>query len=239
MATESMHLSKAPIVEAIIAFDFVTAPGDLEGLRESFFKQIKSEYPTQAPIKRAQVNFDANGSTGETSIVGSRCLSSDGKNVCAISESSFLCSRLQPYSDWESLRTEFRRLWEIFNSLGKVQIRKAAVRYINKIFIPSGSEIFDSIYTYPKLADGLPDAVYASFIRLEIAIPEPGGTLIVTEGVLPPERPNFVAIALDHDLQFPITEKAGDVWELLEKARELKNQYFFASISPEVLKEYL
>lgn len=233
------HLSKAPIVEATIAFDFVAAPEELSRLRDSFFKSIEPEYPSQTPIRKAQITFTEGGSSGHTSdVVGYRCLTADGKNVCAVIERSFICSRLAPYEDWERLLCEFRRLWEIFASLHKVQISKVAVRYINKILVPLGREIFDWIYTFPKLAPDLPQDMFGVFVRLEIVIPQPPGTLIVTEAKLPPENEQFVAIALDHDLQFPMTDETGDVWALLAKARELKNQYFFASVSEERLKEY-
>ena len=62
---------------------------------------------------------------------------------------------------------------------------------------------------------------------------------MITEAQLPTERPGFVTAVLDHDLQFQITPESTDVWSLLEKARELKNQYFFASLSDELIKEYL
>ena len=238
MANEPQHLRNAPIVEAMIAFDFVVASGKLDDLRDSFLEQIRSRYPNQVPIQKAEITFNAEGSTGKTNQVGVRCASLDGKNVCAVNENTFICSRLHPYENWESLSSEFRHLWEVFAASGTVLVTKVAVRYINKIFIREGSEIFDSVFTYPKLADGLPKDTFSVFLRLQLAIPEPQGILIVTEAQLPPEKPQFVAIALDHDLQFPITVQTGDVWELLEKARQLKNQYFFASISDELLKEY-
>jgi uncharacterized protein (TIGR04255 family) len=238
MVNEPRHLTKAPIVEAMIAFDFVVNSGDLGDVRTGFFEKIKPDYPVQAPIRKAQVTFNREGSSGQTSEVGSRCVSSDGKNVCSISERTFTCSRLEPYQDWHSLRSEFQRLWEIFASSAEIQITKAAIRYINKIFIREGTEIFDSIFTYPKLADGLPQDMFGVFVRLHLSVSEPAGILIVTEAQLPPERPDYVGIALDHDLHFPIRADSGDVWTLLERARDLKNQYFFASISEDLLKEY-
>jgi uncharacterized protein (TIGR04255 family) len=239
MAFEPQHLKNAPIVEAMIAFDFIVAGGELGQIRRSFIEQIRVEYPTQTAIQKAEVTFSPEGSTGKTNEVGSRCVSTDGKNVCTISEQTFICSRLHPYENWESLRSEFRRLWQIFASFGEVKVTKVAVRYINKILLREGSEIFDSVYTYPKIADGLPQNTFNVFVRLQIAIPEPPGILIVTEAQLPPEKPQFVAIALDHDLQFPVTEDTANIWALLERARELKNRYFFESISEELMKEYL
>ncbi len=238
MANEPQHLKNAPIVEAMIAFDFVVVSGKLDDLRDAFVERIRSRYPNQAPIQKGEITFNAEGSTGKTSRVGVRCVSLDGKNVCAVHENTFVCSRLHPYENWESLRSEFRQLWEVFTTSGGILVTKVAVRYINKIFIREGTEIFDSVFTYPKLADGLPQSMFGVFVRLELAIPEPPGILLVTEAKLPPEKPEFVAIALDHDLQFPITEQTGDVWKLLERARQLKNQYFFASISDALLKEY-
>jgi uncharacterized protein (TIGR04255 family) len=239
MANETQHLKNAPIVEAMIAFDFLVANGDLADLRRAFLEQIQSEYGNQMPLRKAEVTFSADGSSGKTDEVGARCVSADGKNVCAINENSFICSRLHPYENWEALRSEFRRLWDVFTSLGTVQVTKVAVRYINKIFLREGSEIFDSIYTYPKIAAGLPESMFGVFVRLNLTIPDPLGALIVTEALLPPERPHFVAIALDHDLQFLVTEETGDIWTLLERARELKNRYFFASLSNELIEEYL
>lgn len=238
MANEPRHLKNAPIVEATIAFDFVAPAADLEQLRRSFFEQIQPRYPTRTPIQKAEITFNSEGSIGKTKEVGSRCISTDGKNVCSISEHTFFCSRLHPYENWESLRSEFQSLWKVFASFGTVQVTKVAVRYINKIFLREGSEIFDSVFTYPKIADGLPQNTCGVFVRLQITVPEPQGVLIVTEAQLPPEKPGFVAIALDHDLQFPVTEEAGDIWALLEKARELKNRYFFSSISDDLIKEY-
>jgi uncharacterized protein (TIGR04255 family) len=76
------------------------------------------------------------------------------------------------------------------------------------------------------------------FVRLEVRIPEPEGVLIITEAQLPNDQPGKVPFALDHDLRFRITPETN-VWQLLDQARELKNQYFFASLSDDLLKEYI
>src|ERR1035438_3569978 len=100
MANEPRHLTNAPIVEAMIAFDFVVS-GGLDDLRNAFLERIRSRYPNQAPIQKAEITFNAEGSTGKTNVVGARCVSLNGKNVCAMNENSFICSRLHPYENWE------------------------------------------------------------------------------------------------------------------------------------------
>lgn len=234
------HLSNAPILEAMIAFDFAPQLSNSTALLDRFYDAIRSDYPVRNAIQVAAVTFDPNGSSvGKTDTVGARFTSSEGKRVCAINNNSFICSRLQPYETWESLREEFVRLWNLYSSLEEMQVTKVAVRYINKLFVPEGRELSESVSTFPKIADGLPQGMFNIWVRLELRIPEPLGTLIVTEVQLPPERPERVAIILDHDLQFPVLDREADIWSILERARELKNRYFFASISDELLQEYL
>jgi uncharacterized protein (TIGR04255 family) len=137
------------------------------------------------------------------------------------------------------LKGEFERLWKVYSSLSDDRIAKVGVRYINKIFLPEGKDMSLTVRTRPEVAEGLPQAMFSFFVRLGVKIPDPQGVLMITEAQLPTERPGFVTAVLDHDLQFQITPESTDVWSLLEKARELKNQYFFASLSDELIKEYL
>jgi len=96
-----------------------------------------------------------------------------------------------------------------------------------------------TLKTRPEIAEGLPQDMVNVWLRLEVLIPEPQGLLIITEAQLPPEKAGFVTFVLDHDLQFPVMAETADVWTVLTAARELKNQYFFASISEELAQEFL
>jgi uncharacterized protein (TIGR04255 family) len=239
MTTRPTHLPNAPIVEAMIAFDFETQDKDQTSIWDRFHKAIEADYPTRIEIKQAEVTFNEQGSSGGTTeTTGARFINADGKRVCIINKATFLCSRLTPYENWMSLKSEFERLWKIFSSLTDTKLVKVAVRYINKLSIPAGQEMSLTLKTRPEIAVGLPQQMFNVWVRLEVVIPEPRGILIITEVQLPPEKEGFVPFVLDHDLQFQIAPET-DVWALLEAARELKNQYFFASISDDLLKEYL
>jgi hypothetical protein len=154
-------------------------------------------------------------------------------------QSNFICSRLAPYETWESLKSEFERLWKIYSPLCNSRIARVGVRYINKIFLPEGEDMSLTVRTRPEIAEGLPQSMFNFLVRLGVKIPDPQGVLMITEAQLPTERPGFVTAVLDHDLQFRINPESTDVWSLLDKARELKNDYFFASLSEDVIKEYL
>jgi uncharacterized protein (TIGR04255 family) len=233
------HLSKAPIVEAIIAFALEKPLTDSDAVFEQFYALIQSDYPSRNPVKMAQLTVSDQGSSGETQIVGARFASADGKRVCLVDQSNFICSRLAPYETWESLKSEFERLWKIYSPLCNSRIARVGVRYINKIFLPEGEDMSLTVRTRPEIAEGLPQSMFNFLVRLGVKIPDPQGVLMITEAQLPTERPGFVTAVLDHDLQFRINPESTDVWSLLDKARELKNDYFFASLSEDVIKEYL
>ncbi len=233
------HLRNAPIVEAMIAYDFETQDKDQSALLNRFYEAVRVDYPVRVAITQNQFIFSPEGSNGQTEIIGARFSSADGKRACAINKVSFIGSRLAPYERWEDLRDEFERLWNIFSSLAEIKIVKIAVRYINKVYVPAGKEMSLTLKTRPEIAEELPQQMSNVFVRLELAIPDPSGVLIITEAQLAPEMEGFITFVLDHDLQFPITADTPDIRELLETARSLKNQYFFASISDELAQEYL
>ena len=241
MTMRPQHLSRAPIVEAMIAFDFQTRDQvqDQSSVWDRFHEAIRAEYPNRVEIRQAEVRFNEQGSSGDTVVVGARFVSVDGKRICTINKFSFIGSRLAPYESWEPLKAEFERLWNIFLGLSEVKVVKIAVRYINKILVQAGKEMSLTLKTRPEIAEGLPQNIFNAWVRLEVTIPEPQGVLIITEAQLPPEKEGFATFVLDHDLQFPVAADRVDVWSLLERARELKNEYFFASISDELAQEYL
>jgi len=239
MTIRPQHLSKAPIVEAIISFGIEYLQNDTDALIDKFYTAIETDYTARTPIRLAQLTFNEQVSTGETQIVGARFASTDGKRVCLVDGSNFLCSRLAPYENWESLKAEFERLWNIYSSLGELRIKKVGVRYINKIFLPEGKDMSLFVRTRPEIAEGLPQDMFNLFVRLEVKIPEPLGVVIITEVQRPREQPDLVTFLLDHDLQFSIDPELTDVWSLLDKARDLKNHYFFSSLSDELIKDYI
>jgi uncharacterized protein (TIGR04255 family) len=239
MTVKVQHLSKAPIVEAIIAFALEKPLTESDAVFEKFYAIIRSDYPTRDPVKVAHLTVNEQGSSGDTQIVGARFASADGKRVCLIDRSNFICSRLAPYETWESLKSEFERLWRIYSPMCNGRIARVGVRYINKIFLPEGKDMSLTVRTRPEIAEGLPQTMFNFFVRLGVKIPDPQGDLMITETQLPTERPGFVTAVLDHDLQFPINPESTDVWLLLDKARELKNDYFFASVSENLIKEYV
>jgi hypothetical protein len=69
--------------------------------------------------------------------IGWRFVSPDKLHVFQARLNGFTFSRLPPYVDWESFRTEARRLWDLYRAVANpIAPTRIAVRYINRLDLP-------------------------------------------------------------------------------------------------------
>jgi uncharacterized protein (TIGR04255 family) len=73
----------------------------------------------------------------------------------------FAMSRLAPYENWNAVRDEARRLWDIYRSIAKPsKLIRLAVRYINRIDMPLPLGDFkDYLRTVPDVSPDLPQGL--------------------------------------------------------------------------------
>src|SRR5436190_21056320 len=77
--------------------------------------------------------------TASSAEAGLLFYSEDEKAVVQFRLDGFTFNKLQPYSSWEEIFPETWRLWALYQSaIGNVQITRLAVRYINRLALPSG-----------------------------------------------------------------------------------------------------
>jgi uncharacterized protein (TIGR04255 family) len=150
----------------------------------------------------------------------------------------FTFSRLEPYQDWEHLRDEARRLWDIYRrATGIRKILRVGVRYINVFNFP-GEKVEPEEYLniFPVVPQNLPAGLrdFGPFsMRLPFYQSDLHGVLVMNQGNTPMAKPGSIPIVLDIDLYVdnpPVTNEQ-ELWGFLEKLRERKNLYFEASIT--------
>ncbi|MEO1401225.1 MAG: TIGR04255 family protein [Cyanobacteria bacterium J06635_1] len=235
----SNHYLKAPITEALLDLR-VTVPPDvnLSSLLK-IYKSIDEEYPHLENMLSFENNLIAAPvltNQTKTSFTGFRFWSSDRRQICQARLDGFTFSRLAPYKDWDTLRDEARRLWDIYREFTKPQkIQRVAVRYINRLDIPLPIQDFsDYLRTIPQLSSDLPQELNDYLLQLRIPERDLGGWLSLREAILPtPIEENIVSIVLDIDLfcEVDLQANSNEYWELLEKIRVRKNQVFEACIT--------
>ena len=233
------HLTRAPIVEAVIDFRAKLSPtfdiSIFEGLRDAVgygepqdmreyqlkIEHVKGEAPQahQHDVGRLGVRFDA----------------ADGKQVAQFQKSGFSFSRLAPYTAWETVFEEASRLYRLYVQFAEPEeINRIAVRYINRLPLPT-SEVkdFSPFLTAPPPFPAEIDAFLIGFLT-QVQVSDSGTPIqaTVSQTIQPTsDEPGIVPLILDLDV-FEFGTWNSDPNSILERfsaLRTLKNRYFFAS----------
>jgi len=231
---------KAPITEAII--DLRVEPRaelsleELEGVRigeEARYPRLNKIFQTEGTIT-VQDGVPPSA-TAQHQLLGYRFTSEDGKAIWQSRRDGFTFSQLAPYASWEPFRDEARRLWMLFRDRSApVAVERLAVRYINRIDIPSPSiDLKDYFRTSPEISPDLPQSLAGFFMQLSIPQSDLCGQALINQTIIPQSRDDVVSVVLDIDLiraaDVPNTEDA--IWDLFEKLRVRKNEVFEACIT--------
>ena len=134
------HLSKAPIVEAVIDIRVVPSVKWDEICLQSDLKQRLPDFPKVEPLREARyqltIGKQNNPTVEDLGCVGFKCQSSDNLHIAQFNKEAFVFSRLKPYLDWAQLRQEALRLWAIYFELLKPrEVIRIGLRFINCIYI--------------------------------------------------------------------------------------------------------
>lgn len=232
------HYSKAPITEAVIDIR-VRLPetarlSDLEAVQEPH----RSDYPGKESRSLARGRFEVGrqvSASASSEPIGFLFKSEDEKRIFQAQRDGFTMSRLAPYETWEPFREEARRLWTTYRvRLQPEAIVRLAVRYINRLDLPMPvGELKDYLRTVPEVSPELPQLLSGLFMQLTVPQDDLRGTLLLTEALIEPSRPDVVSVVLDIDLfrteELPSDD--GGIWELFELLHDRKNDVFEACIT--------
>jgi uncharacterized protein (TIGR04255 family) len=237
----SRHYRRAPITEAIIAFQCeLPASTNLEKLAD-IHARIKAHYPKRAD--QYQMGLRLQPSTpplplSDSEIVGYRFARADDERAVNVTKfGDFAFSWLAPYDRWNTFRAEAKQAWDAYESvICPGSIKRIGVRFVNRFDIPVsvGGAIDLDVYlrTAPRIAPDLPQSMKKYFIRVELPGNLSGGLLIITEATVEPPRPDLVSVLLDIDAIVQNTNlSATDAWHIVDQLRHEKNQTFEACIT--------
>jgi uncharacterized protein (TIGR04255 family) len=233
------NLSRCPITEALLDIRVQARPEltlkDLEGFQET----IADAYPQRRTRQVFEVAVADVGVSQKQKDDGFLFVAADGRRVIQARLDGFSFSLLKPYSSWDALRDEGRRHWESYRQIVKPSgISRVAVRYINRIELPLPFKDFrEYILTAPEIAQDLPQGLANFLLRVVIPVEQAGCVVIVTETMEPPdsERLPFI-LDIDASCERPLDPETDEVWETLERLRDVKNDFFFRNLTPKALE---
>jgi uncharacterized protein (TIGR04255 family) len=234
----AIQYQNAPIIEALIDLRVDLPAGVSLGDLERLHEQVSHLYPSKRTRFLLQRTLNPGADPALTSTqgpIGFAFQSADGRQICQVRLDGFSFSRLRPYGNWIELRTEARRLWDIYRSaVNPGIIRRVAVRYINQIDIPHLRIDYKEYFrTAPEVSPALPQAMSGLFMQLLFPQPAYDGMLVLTQTVVPPPRPDMQSVILDLDAfrDEPALTSDDQIWDLLETLRNTKNTFFEGSIT--------
>jgi len=239
------HLDNAPIVEAIIDLR-VKNPSSF-GVTDflSLKEDLKKEYPIVEDRRLVEVGGKIEGKQIEQTIIdkgitGYFFKTSDSKNVAQFRIDGFTFSRLSPYSEWETVLSEAKRLWGLYSIKCLPElITRIAVRYINRLDLPLPIEDFADYLTAPPLVpDSLPQGVSQFLTR--VVIHDADITANIVQTMKSSSKADHIGVILDIDV-FNLKESGfeeSSIWPEFEKLRDFKNRIFFESITEKTVRLY-
>jgi uncharacterized protein (TIGR04255 family) len=231
------HYRNSPITEALIDIRVQESPYVTVESLNPIYARIQDEYPKREEVMFFKGQFaipEAVASATQTK-QGYLYRSINGKYILQTRINGFTLNRLPPYENWDTFRSEAKRLWEIYRTFVRpARVIRVAVRSINRIDIPPFRELKDYFKTFPEISSDLPQTLNGYVMQLLVAQEEFGGMLSLIQATVPAPKADVVSINLDIDLykesttEFEIDE---NIWELLERLRNKKNDIFEGCIT--------
>lgn len=239
--TAARHLARAPIVEATLYVAVQPRPDVTAETLAALRTRLATRYPSRE-TRLADAPFGALGRSVERpdpaqgrQPVGYVFTSSDGRNVVQARTDGLSVSRLRPYTTWEDLLAEARRVWSDYAEVaGAERARYIGLRYINRFVVPPSARYEDYLRTRPVLSPGLggTPAVFFMLFTLPRRDPESVATITVSSGT-PRDGEEGAPVVFDVDLSANATpDMLGEgMWNAFAGLREIKNQIFFESMT--------
>jgi len=229
-------LKNPPITEAVI--DFLVKPSQSFDIKqiEALKNELKDIYPKTEEMRQQKINIDikAGGAVkSENDFIGYLVRSADEKNVAQFKRDGFTFSRLRPYTSWEKVYSEAKKLWGLYVSKTSPEmVTRIATRYINHFSVPAQAMAFkDYLEAPPVVPEGLPTTLSSFLTRIVIRDNENNLETNFIQALEPRgASPTFI---IDIDVFENKQVRTDDqiVWERLTKFRGVKNNIFFKAIT--------
>ena len=235
------HLSRAPIVEAVIHWQ-ARAQRTLEpDAIRSELRQKLPEYSSCEPVQR--VEFAAMMTETDPIVQhqkgwhGFRLTSDDKQHVIQFSRDGVSFSRIQSYADWGQFSMAAKRVWHEFVTIAApVEIQRLGVRFINHFPAATPELLADYLCDPPTCPANLPlsQFVYQS----TFTVPEQPYGINIIKVMQPAGMPQSSGLFLDCDVYStkPISCDDREVDETLVKMRWLKNKVFFSLLKDQTIE---
>ena len=153
----------------------------------------------------------------------------------------FTFSKLEPYTTWEDVFGEARRLWSIYVQVARpLETSRVAVRYINRLRLPVPVDLGQYLEAPPVLPPPIPQTIREFLTRVVVNAPERNLSAILIQALEAQLDPTMIQLLLDIDAfrELAVPPEDSSLREIFEQLRALKNEIFFASVTERTVEMY-
>ena len=227
---------RAPITEAVIEIrvEQPLARPELERLVQRF----RDEYASSEDFiaYEVRVNPAERRADFEEQSRGYKLSSADRADVLVVAPTHLACSRLAPYTGWETFRRRAETHWRAWKRIiGYRKISRIGVRFMNRIDIPAARgepvQIQSYLRVYPRARAMKRMQSYA--MQMEGPLEGDNCRVVINSSSVPSPLVDHISFVLDIDIsrQADVPQKDDVIWELIDRIRGYKNQIFEDSIT--------
>jgi uncharacterized protein (TIGR04255 family) len=230
---------KDPIEEATIEFRLAHQSNFNFERIESIGNLFASHFPQKEIIKDAvfqiPLKVGASAIPPSVSSLGYKFNSQDDGEILMVRTDTFSYHCIKPYMGWSAFCASFLNHWQTFNAKAQCkELSRVGVRFINNLNLPvSVNDYGDFLSAPPSLPGGKPHKISDFLSRIVIPLPEIEGYVIIYQALNSKAVHLTVPVILDIDVY---SEKRIQIdgtteFDMLEKLRQVKNEFFFNCIT--------
>lgn len=245
------HLTKAPIVEAIVDLRVKASPDfDVRSL-EAVHSQIKSRFPKLNRYHVQQASFSLTSTSApevvatELGLQGFVIKSDDEREIAQFRVDGFTFSRLKRYTSWREVVDTALDLWKRYVSLASpLAVTRVALRYVNRIELAGDLPLDEYLTAGPRIPSSLPDEITGFLSRVFLTDKNTDRHAIITQVLEPRVSNEPLNLLLDIDVYNEFKDAAATnldfdgIIKSLDRLHDFKNQVFFASLTEHVIKGF-
>lgn len=237
------HLSKAPIVEAILAINVSLSGLWNDATIQNALKEHLPDFAKIEPLRSASHKFIVgqpdHHETKDLGCVGFKLHSNDHPHIAQFNKEAFIFSRLEPYSDWEQFSREALRLWEIYCELLKPpEVGRVGLRFVNRIKTKSDTVKLEDYYKYPPLSIKELNWPLTGYLHHDVMqVPEREYSINLIKTAQSAMGETGLILDIDVFMQSPFEYNKDRLAICLEEMRWVKNKIFFGSLTDSLIKE--
>lgn len=237
------HLSKAPIVEAILAINVSPSGRWNETTLQNTLKERLPDCPKIEPLRSASHKFIVgkpdHHETKDLGCIGFKLHSNDNPHIAQFNKDAFVFSRLEPYSNWEQFRREALRLWEIYCELLKPSdVGRVGLRFVNRIKTKNEIVKLEDYYKYPPQSIKELNWPLTGYLHHDVMqVPERDYSVNLIKTAQSSPKETGLILDIDVFMHNPFEYNKDRLVVCLEEMRWVKNKIFFGSLTDRIIEE--